>query len=431
MGGAVFDRLALHEAADYIDGCLKAVGQPSLPDRSETCSIICDPNAMSNAPASWEPYCHRSEAEFHLSNFASKVLGQKAGVVFFDGVGASRLKSATPDANGNALDLVIAVSRPPMMPADPLSSATPQTIDQLARQWASSVSAARRAQSGPSLFGQRLSRARDGIEEHRTAFDSAAVAGRTFGMLAGVVSFAVILAGGVTLLPALGVAAGITSALLLLEDGRMVKYELTGNEVRKKQLGNAWHYKVIETAGPILILPDLIASGPRTLASPPGIAREVGEISEEAVQATKQFSAKRNAIDAFKSASLDNPNRALLQAQARQMEERASRFADAVREAQKKLMQARRELLLMRTIDAPAYMASIYGTSVYGIDPPDAVAHGTDRMQQHLGAGTRQDLDHPARLLVPDRPMTPPQPGTPAPILQFQVGVSHRPEATH
>ncbi|AOJ09429.1 hypothetical protein [Burkholderia mayonis] len=387
---------------------------------------------MPNAPVSWEPYCHRSEAEFHLSNFASKVLGQKAGVVFFDGVGASRLKFATPDANGNALDLVIAVSRPPLMPADPLSSATPQTIDQLSRQWAQSVSVARRAQSGPSLLGQRISRTRDVIEGHRMAFDSAAVGGDTFGVLAGVVSLAVILAGGVTLLPALGVAAGITSALLRLEDGRIVKYELTGDEVRKKQLGNTWHDKIIETVGPILILPNLIASGPRALASLPGIAREAGEMSEEAVQATKQLSAQRNAIDAFKSASLDNPERALLQAPARQMEERASRFADAVREAQKKLMQARRELLLLRTIEAPAYMASLYGAGVYGIDPPDAVvARGVDWMQQHLGNGARQDLDHPARLLAPDRPMTPPQPGTPSPILQLHVGVSHRPGATH
>ncbi|KWZ45637.1 hypothetical protein WS73_15960 [Burkholderia savannae] len=385
---------------------------------------------MPNAPALWEPYCHRSEAEFHLSNFAGKVLGPKAGVVFFDGVGASRLKSATPDANGNALDLVVAVSRPPLMPADPLSSATPQTIDQLSMQWAQSVSAARRSAPGPALLGPGISKARDFIEEHKSAFDGAAVVGDTFGILAGAVSFAAILAGGVTLLPVLGLVAGMTSALLLLEDSRMLKYELTGDEVRKKPLGNAWHYKVLETVGPILILPDLVASGPRTLASLPRVAREAGEISEEAVQATKRLASQRNALDAIKSASLDNPNRAAAQAQARQVEEQASRFADAVREAQRKLMQARRELLLLRTIEAPAYMASIYGASVYGIDPPDSVTHGIDRLQQRLGGEPRQDPDHPAHLLAPDRPMTS-QPGAPAPVLQFQVGVGHRPGAAH
>lgn len=51
---------------------------------------------MSKSPAFWEPYCHRSEAEFHLSNFAARVLGRHAGVVFFDGIDAARLKQRFP-----------------------------------------------------------------------------------------------------------------------------------------------------------------------------------------------------------------------------------------------------------------------------------------------------------------------------------------------
>ncbi|WP_133650503.1 hypothetical protein [Paraburkholderia flava] len=379
---------------------------------------------MSTSPASWEPYCHRPEAEFHLSSFAGRVLGPQAGVIFFDGIGASRLKTAMPDAKGRAVDLVVAVSRPPFMPADRPSSANTQSIDQLARSRAGGA-----PPGGPGL-SQTFSKARDFIERHKTGFDTAAVAGDTIGVVTGAICVVALIAGGIAVLPVLGAIAGAASLVLLAEDGSMLHYELKGDEVRKKQLESSWHYKLAETVGPILVLPDLVASGPRTFASLPKAAREVGDLSQEAAQAANRLSAQRTAMEALSKASQDNPNRVQVLGQVQQMQEQASGFAKNVREAQEKLMAARRELLMLRTIEAPGYIATIYGTGVYGIDPPEAIRHGVDWMQQHLGSNSRQDPEHPAHLLAPNRPLTP-LPGAPAPIVQLRVGVSHNPGAAH
>lgn len=380
---------------------------------------------MSKSPALWEPYCHRADAEFHLSRFAGRVLGPQAGVIFFDGVAAARLKPAIPDAKGDALHLVVSASRLPVATPDPLSTASPQTIQQLSQAWTQRLnSSSGAARSRPSALGQGLAKARNFIESHKTGFDAAAVTGDTFGVIAGVVSMAAIFAGGVALAPVLGMVAGAASVLLLVEDGSMLRYELRGDEVRKKQLESSWHYKLVETVGPIMVLPDLAVSGARTLASLPKAAREAGEAAEESAQAAKRLAAQRNALDSFSRANLDNPDRAAVQAQVEQMRAQASGFAKSVRETQKKLVNARRELMLLRTIEAPAYMATLYGTGVYGIDPPDPVTHGVEWMMN----SAHHDPDHPAHLLVPERTGFSNQAGNPSTVMQFHVGVSHHPE---
>ncbi|MCS0468445.1 hypothetical protein LV178_23930, partial [Burkholderia mallei] len=145
---------------------------------------------MSKSPAFWEPYCHRSEAEFHLSNFAARVLGRHAGVVFFDGIDAARLKQAIPDAHGDTLDLVAAVVRPPLMPIEPAETLDALTLEQLSREWERRI-AASAPSARPPLPAQGVAHARRFIDAPKTAFDAAAV-GDTFGVLAGAVSIVAI-----------------------------------------------------------------------------------------------------------------------------------------------------------------------------------------------------------------------------------------------
>lgn len=380
---------------------------------------------MPKSVALWEPYCHRPDAEFHLSKFADRVLGSKAGVIFFDGMAAVRLRPSIPDRDGDAVTLVVTSSRLPVSVPDPLSSASPQTIHQLSQAWTKRLaSASTGGTNGPSGFGQGLAKARTFIESHKTGFDAAAVAGDTFGVLAGVVSLGALFATGVALAPVLGVVAGAAALLLLAEDSKMLTYELRGDEVRKKQLESSWHYKLVETVGPILVLPDLAVSGARTLASLPKAAREVGEAAEEVTQAGRRLADQRQAVDNFTRANLDNPNQLQMRQQANQMRQQASSLANGVRTAQQKLVAARHELMLLRTIEAPAYMATIYGTGVYGIDPPDLFTRSLDWMAEPW----RRDPDHPAHLLMPQHLNNTGQSGQPAPVLQFQVGVSHHPE---
>ncbi|AHI67213.1 hypothetical protein [Burkholderia thailandensis] len=380
---------------------------------------------MSKSPAFWEPYCHRSEAEFHLSNFAARVLGRHAGVVFFDGIDAARLKQAIPDAHGDTLDLVAAVVRPPLMPIEPAETLGALTLEQLSRERGQRI-AARAPSARPSLPAQGAAHARRFIEAHKTAFD-AAVGGETFGVLAGAVSVAAIVGGSIALAPVLGAAADAASLLLLAEDGSMLRYELKGDEVRKKKRETSWHCKLTETVGPLLVLADLAASGMRTLASPPKVAREAGEAAEEAAQAAKRLATPRHTSDAFKRASLDNPDRAARQTVMHAMQTETSSLAAGVRRAQQKMLAARRELLLLRTIEAPAHLASIYGAGVYGMDPPEAVSRSTDWLRQQKDEPPPVHPDHPAHLLIPQRPAVDGSSGAPA--MQLHVAVGHRPRA--
>ncbi|GAB2914210.1 hypothetical protein GCM10027093_60880 [Paraburkholderia jirisanensis] len=203
----------------------------------------------------------------------------------------------------------------------------------------------------------------------------------------------------------------------------MLSFELQGDEVRKRQLAGSWHYKLIETVGPLMVLPDLAVSGTRTLLSLSKASREVGETGEEATQAAKRLADQREAIDNFVRSNLDNPNQLLMRQQANKMREQAGKLADSVRVAQKKVVAARRELMLLRTIEAPAYLASIYGTGVYGVDPPEPLTRGLERMTDRF---RQDDSSHPAQLLAPQNMSNSQQSGDPSTILQFQVGVAHR-----
>ncbi|KVN16668.1 MULTISPECIES: hypothetical protein [unclassified Burkholderia] len=385
---------------------------------------------MSKSPAFWEPYCHRPEAEFHLSNFAAKVLGRNAGVVFFDGMNAARLKQAIPDARGDTLDLVVAVVRSAVLPPAPSETVDALTLDQLSREWKQRI-AASAPSAEPSLLRQSMARAQGFVEGHKTAFDAAA-GGDTFGLLAGAVSIAAIIGGGIALAPVLSAAAGAASLLLLAEDGSMLCHELKGDEVRPKRLETSWHDRMIETVGPLLVLPDLAVSGPRTLASLPKAAREAGETAEGAAQgaaqATKRLATQRNALDAFKRASLDHPDRAAPQARIHQLRTDASSLATRVRHAHQKVMAARRALLLLRTIEAPASLASLYGASLHGIEPPAPVSRGGGWLRHQMGEHSPGHPDHPAYLLIPERPVVEGSSGAPAPAMQFHVAVGHHPE---
>ncbi|KGD15948.1 hypothetical protein DO70_4077 [Burkholderia pseudomallei] len=360
-----------------------------------------------------------------MSNFAARVLGRHAGVVFFDGIDAARLKQAIPDAHGDTLDLVAAVVRPPLMPIEPAETLDALTLEQLSREWGRRI-AASAPSARPPLPAQGVAHARRFIDAPKPAFDAAAV-GDTFGVLAGAVSIVAIVGGGIALAPVLGAAAGAASLLLLAEDSSMLRYELKGDEVRKKKLETSWHCKLVETVGPLLVLPELAVGGTQALASLPKAARQAGEAAEETAQAAQRLATQRHAFDAFKRASLDNPDRAARRTGMHAMRTETSGLAAGVRRARQKMLAARRELLLLRTIEAPAYLTSLYGAGVHGMDPPEGGSRSTDWLRHRMDAQSSGDPDHPAHLLIPRHPAVDGSNGAPA--MQLHVAVGHRPEA--
>ncbi|VWC74140.1 hypothetical protein BLA39750_00752 [Burkholderia lata] len=122
-------------------------------------------------------------------------------------------------------------------------------------------------------------------------------------------------------------------------------------------------------------------------------------------------------------AKADSPDQALMREQASQMHQQTSNLATQVREAQQKLDKARSELMLLRTIEAPAYVTSFFGTGVYGISPPDLTKEAAAWITGHRD----NDSSHPAQLLVPETTAAA-MAGNPSTVLQFQIGVSQVPE---
>lgn len=380
---------------------------------------------MPNAPASWEPYCHRPDATHHLSTFASGVLGHDAGVIFFDGSASTRLKSARADQDGDTTDLVVSVCRAPLFPLAFQGGADPQTVTQVARQHVGGSETGSALGSAKALYNRARAPLAGFIEDHKTAMDGVAIVADTAGVISGGLAVAALAAGGITLAPVLGVAAGLAALALLAEDGQMFYYEITGNEVRKKKLANSWAYKLIETVAPILAIPDMAVGGVRAVGELPTATREVGQLAEEAQSASTRLANQRSAIDAYKDAhltKLDHPN---IMTKTQKMQAKANRLAGDVQRAQAKLQKATNSLRALRLIELPAYAASTYGLGVYATDPPDwsdTASSVSEAWHSAVGRGRSQDLHHPAHALLPAQ--LPPQiAGTPAPLLQFHVGV--------
>lgn len=384
---------------------------------------------MSKVPVSWEPYCHRPDAAFHLSNFASDVLGHDVGVIFFDGSGATRLKSAMPDQDGDTTDLIVSASRPPLFPIAFQGKAQSQSFEQFARG---------RTQSTRQGAGNILTEAKQAysratapvatfIESHKTAFDGASTAVDTLGVMSGVLALAAIPAEGVAFAAALSILAGFASLALIVEDGQMFYFELTGDEMRKKQLANSWTYQLVESVGPWLALPDLAFSGLRTVKETARTALKVTALADRAEAATQRLASQREAIDAYREAhanKLDQPN---IRTKTQRMQAKANRLTSDMRRAQTKLDTMSRKLKLLRTIGLPAYAGSAYGLGVYAVDPPDVEKAYQSFRQALRGVGTHttaptHDPHHPAHQLMPAQ-AAPHPPGDARPVMQFQIGV--------
>ncbi len=384
---------------------------------------------MPNAPSRWEPYCHRPDAASHLSNFAGNVLGSNAGVIFYDGSGATRLKSALPDSDGDTTDLIVSVQRPPLFPVGFASGSGSRGGQPTQRSSLNAV-----IQTGESLMaeaGQVRTAAAKFIENHKTAFDGVATAVDVLGVLSGIVAGLSLAGGAVAFAPAiLGMIAGVAAAALLIEDGRMFYYEITGNELRKKELASTWHYQMVEAVAPWLAVPDLAVSGLSTVREAGQTARTVAGASNRIEATAARLADQRDAIDAYTQSHATKLDQSNITTKIQRMRAKANKLDKNLLRAQSKLAAASRKLVVLRTIGLPAYAGTIYGMSAYSIDPP-SLADGLQATQKawhdrFAPPTPTPDPHHPAHLLVPSQ-SAPQVAGSAQPVMQFQVAV--RPKA--
>lgn len=384
---------------------------------------------MPNAPSRWEPYCHRPDAEFHLSKFASEVLGHDAGVIFFDGSGATRLKSAMPDRDGDTTDLIVSIQRPPLYPFALRGTARSQSFAEFSQGLAKSAS----RDAGKALDAANYVRHALGsfIGSHKTAFDTGNTVIDVVGVVTGVLAVAAIGVEGAALIPAAFAIASLVGALgLVVADGTMSYFELTGDKVHQRELENYWAYQLVEAVGPWMAVPDLLLGGPRALAEQARTSLKVRAMSNRVDAAEQALAGQRDAIDTYREAhanKLDQPN---IMTKTQRMRAKANRINGDLVRARTKLEKMKGKLALLRWLELPAYGGTIFGMSEYGVNPPDfgqtrqSVSQAWHDARTHA-TGT-PDPHHPAHALVPSQ-VAPHAAGDIRPVMQFQVSV--RPNA--
>ncbi|WP_322047397.1 hypothetical protein [Paraburkholderia sp. J67] len=279
--------------------------------------------------------------------------------------------------------------------------------------------------------GQVRTAAAKFIENHKTAFDGVATAVDVLGVLSGIVAGLSLAGGAVAFAPAiLGMIAGVAAAALLIEDGRMFYYEITGNELRKKELASTWHYQMVEAVAPWLAVPDLAVSGLSTVREAGQTARTVAGASNRIEATAARLADQRDAIDAYTQSHATKLDQSNITTKIQRMRAKANKLDKNLLRAQSKLAAASRKLVVLRTIGLPAYAGTIYGMSAYSIDPP-SLADGLQATQKawhdrFAPPTPTPDPHHPAHLLVPSQ-SAPQVAGSAQPVMQFQVAV--RPKA--
>lgn len=164
------------------------------------------------------------------------------------------------------------------------------------------------------------------------------------GVMSGVLAVAAIPAEGVAFAAALGIVAGLASVALLVEDGQMLYFELTGDEMRKKQLANSWTYQLIESVAPWLALPDLAVSGLKTVRETGRTALKVTALADRAEAATQRLATQREAIDAYQEAHANKLGQPNIQTKTQRMRAKANRLTGDMQRAQTKLDKTSRKL---------------------------------------------------------------------------------------
>jgi hypothetical protein len=265
------------------------------------------------------------------------------------------------------------------------------------------------------------------VERHKTAFDGASTVFDVVGTLSGVIALAALVGGTVAVAPAvLGIVAGAASLLLLKEDGQMLYYEVTGDEMHKQRLANSWSYQMVESVAPWFALPDLFTSGLSTVRETAQTATKVTALTARIETTTARLASQREAIDAYTEAhatKLDKPN---IMTKVQRMRAKANKLDSNLLRAQSKLGKARGELVKLGVVGLPAYAGTLYGASTYAIDPPaiaSAWQGARERWQDTFNQPmATHDPHHPAHLLVPPRTASCVA-GDVQPVMQFHVAI--------
>lgn len=391
---------------------------------------------MTGGSMSFGPYRNRHQAASCLTRFAAGAIGPGTGVIWCEAGGAELLQPPGYRDGGFGLTLV-ARSRGPVKP--PPAEAPPAGTWAHVEHFVESVltrmgeAEMARAQAYQEASREEVALAKAGwsrinafIEGHETAVTAAAVGFDAIGILAGVASAGVIIAGGVAVLPVLGVTAGIASVAMLMADGRMLSFEVSGDQAGVDSLKHNACYRWTEAVGPILLLPDLIGNAPAAIREVRALPEEIRGLRTSEAAARDAAAAARDDVGAFSDSRPMRESRDWAGRKMQRLRTRANKLARDLKVAQEHLEEAQAKLRTLRLVEVPAYAGSVYAHTMYMFDPPDLVKRAF-APEQHAAApraGSETHRPSPLQCLLP--------PDSGAGSLPYQldlhVGVSRRPE---
>ena len=325
----------------------------------------------------WGPYRNQPEARSCLGGFADQVLKQPLGVIWSADDDAVWLRSPIYDADGLALTLLArydGITRPAPPPAPTFVDSVDKFLGGALTQMGQAQidSAAAQLAAGKAtdrfVYQHAIKPINDFINRYEYVKDGVTVAIDVAGVVAGgAAAVALATAGGgllVTVGLAAGVVAGLASLCLLAEDGRHCWFTLRGDEAGKLALQSTSDFRWIEAVGPLLAIPDLALSGRAALRE---VAQFAGKADRAAAASAAAAERSRQAARELREVVADPDQSApILARAASEAARRAADYQKMLRKAtaaNRKLMMAREAVL--------AYGGTLWGSSLYGYDPPE------------------------------------------------------------
>lgn len=376
------------------------------------------------------PYSSAGDATVRLSPFVNHFLGTDAGLIWNSPTGSALLRDPTYDDRGYGTNLVIRWAGPiaPRVPESPESSAWHDLEDALeelvggvSRSSAARHEALHRAATevfrGDNVSVSQFLKPVDRfIDDHPKVFDGVSAAFDLIGIVGSVSSVAAVFAGTVTLMPVLGLIAGVGCVLLLSDDGGKFILEVSGHKATAKVFKKSYYYEITEAIAPFLLVGDAVLHSPQIIETSTveveKVGKEIGTTGAELENATgKLAESQRSHLNILDDRPKKLPKMSAEDARLRRnMLQRSRREMAAIGKeiekiqlelvsAQNSLSKASREIYLAET----GRIGTAFAGGLYIIDPPDQtkklvyVPHEAARAYRRV----KTEVEHWQTMMVP------------------------------
>ena len=339
----------------------------------------------------FDPYGTEQSACRALSRFADAVFSTPTGLIWAEADGAKVLRRPAYAAEGFGITL-IAISHG----AEPAAMATSTPTQWLPRNgflrgmMVAAQAMSQQEQDYQQALAQGMAvtvgEVRDFLNAHQTLADGIATGLDVLGLIAGtaaVFAMAPVVLGAATLGGVVGVTAAFTATVgsvgLLTCDAKMFTFDLEGDQAARSAFEKTAYYRWVEAVGPLLLLPDLLVNFPRAVVGVAKAARELQSAPREIGELTEKALAGREALGLVDKPAVlaAHPQ---IAADVQRLKLATDKLSHEIAKAEKKLETAKDELRAAHLRDMPAAAGTVFGTTIYTINPPELTKAAASRL---------------------------------------------------